>query len=127
MPEPAVKRTRTHGISSAVLAYLQSREGAVVNMTALEAHFPNFAPASMRAAVRGLITRVEDSGVGKIHVVIAGQAWFYEQTPALRALEADPKPAELPLPFQFERIGTSTDGAIVLRDENGMLWKAVLL
>ncbi len=125
-PAPA-KRTRTHGISAALLAYLQNNSGRTINMAELERGFPDFAPASMRAAIRGLVTRVEESQTGTIRVVIQGQAWQYNQTPTLHTLEANPEPADLPLPSEFERIGIQTDGALVLRDENGMLWKAVLL
>lgn len=126
-PVEAPKRTRTHGISAALLAYLQANEGRVINLTELEDRYPDFAPASMRAALRGLVIRVEESGTGKLTAVIAGQSWHYSR--AGQAASAPEKPAtdELPLPSVFERMGTQTDGALVLRDENGILWKAVML
>lgn len=114
--------------SDRILRYIQDKAGQPVYLDELMQQFQ--APrGSIQTVMKRLRSKVPD-----LHVVTAGRVWRWapDGTPAEapsraqvaraagRRQPAQPQPAAR----VFEEVGTTRDGGVVIRDEQGAMWRA---
>lgn len=117
--------TRTHDntqpnyrkpIRAAIMAVFTARPGQVVWLSEIQQATGETNPRRVQAAMAAMAAMVREADMG-LAVHTRGQAWTYRPTPA----------AQTPTRRMFEEIGPTKDGAVVIQDDAGRLYRATEL
>lgn len=113
-------------IKATLLAYFEKHVGQIVSLKDL-VDATGLTAVQVQANVNNVRNDPSDSGLGmkqSLKVVTRGQQWLWRP---VQARNATPSVVENPSPRCFEEMGKTSAGEIVVRCEDGTMWKVVPL
>lgn len=113
-------------IRASLLTYFEKHVGQIVSLKDL-VDATGLTPAQVQGNLRNLHNDPSDLGLDmkqSLKVVTRGQQWLWRPVMATNATPPEEKPST---PRCFEEIGHTTSGDVLVRCEDGSIWKVVAL